>query len=37
MIREEDKRAWRSFKIQLAVIICIAAACAYVFTIQEAV
>lgn len=37
MIREEDKRAWRSFRIFLALITVIAAVCAYVFTMQEAV
>lgn len=37
MIREEDRRAWGSFKIELAVITVLALVCAYVFTMQEAV
>lgn len=34
MIRDCDKRAWRNFKIELAVIVILAAVCAYVFTMQ---
>lgn len=34
MIRDCDKRAWRSFKIELAVIVILAAVCAYVFTMR---
>lgn len=37
MIREEDKRAWLSFKIELVIIAVLALVCAYVFTMQEAV
>lgn len=37
MIREQDRRAWRSFKVWLAVIIAMALVCAYVFTMREAV
>lgn len=37
MIRECDKREWRSFKGWLAVIILLALVCAYVFTMRGGV
>ncbi len=37
MIREQDRKAWFYFKIKLAVIIGIAAVCAYVFTMRGGV
>lgn len=37
MIRDCDKRAWRSFKIELAIVIGLALVCAYMFTMQGVV
>lgn len=37
MIRDCDKRAWRSFKIELVIVICLALVCAYMFTMQGVV